>query len=66
MSIANTRRKCDSRGFDTSTGAGAKDGIVGWINAGNEGNGEGKKGRIVSGAMDRAVKRYYFFNQPMY
>ena len=40
----------------TSIGAGAKEGIVGGISAGNEGDLEGKRGRIVSGAMDRTVK----------
>ena len=40
----------------TSIGSGAKEGIVGGISAGNEGDREGKRGRIVSGAMDRTVR----------
>ena len=40
----------------TSIGARAKEGIVGGISVENEGDGEGKRGRIVSGAMDRTVK----------
>ena len=44
----------------TSIGAGAKEGIVGGVSAGNEGDGEGKRGRIVSGAMDRTVKVLFF------
>ena len=35
-------------GFVTNTGAGAKDGIVGGISAGNEGDGEGKRGSLVA------------------
>ena len=46
----------------TSIGAGAKEGIVGGISAGNEGDREGKRGRIVSGAMDHTVK--VLFSQP--
>ena len=49
-------------GFGTGIGTGDKEGIVG---AGHEGDGEGKRGWIVSGAMDRTVK-VFFFNQPMY
>ena len=40
----------------TSIGARAKEGIVGGISVENKGDGEGKRGRIVSGAMDRTVK----------
>ena len=47
----------------TSIGAGAKEGIVGWISARKEEEGEGKRGRIVSGTMN---PRYYFLSQPMY
>ena len=43
-------------GFGTGIGAGAKEGTVGGITAGKEGDGEGKRGWIVSGAMDRTVK----------
>ena len=46
----------------TSIGAGAKEGIVGGISAGKEEEGEGKRGRIVSGMMN---PRYYFLSQPM-
>ena len=46
----------------TSIGAGAKEGIVGGISSGNEGDHEGKRGQIVSGAMDRTVK--VLFSQP--
>ena len=37
MSIGTIRRQCDSRGFVTNIGAGAKEGIVGGISAGMEG-----------------------------
>ena len=43
----------------TIIGAGAKEGIVGGISAGNEGDREGNRGRIVQ-------SRYYFPSQPMY
>ena len=46
----------------TSIGARAKEGIVGGISFENEGDGEGKRGRIVSGAMYRTVK--ILFSQP--
>ena len=44
------------------TGVGVKEGIVGGISSGKEGDGEGKRGWIVSGAMDRTVK--VLFSQP--
>ena len=46
----------------TSIGAGAKEGIVGGISAGNEEEGEGKRGRIVSGTVN---PKYYFLSQLM-
>ena len=46
----------------TSIGAGAKEGIAGGISAGNEGDREGNRGRIISGAMDRTVR--VLFSQP--
>ena len=46
----------------TSIRAGAKEGIVGGISAGNEEEGEGKRGRIVSCTMN---PKYYFLSQPM-
>ena len=46
----------------TSIGSGANEGIVGGISAGNEEEGEGKRGRIVSCTMN---PKYYFLSQPM-
>ena len=47
------------RDLVTSIEAGAKEGVV---SVRNEGDGEGKRGRIVSGTMNRTVK--VLFSQP--
>ena len=47
----------------TSIGSGAKEGIKDGISARKEEEGEGKRGRIVSGTMN---PKYYFLSQPMY
>ena len=46
----------------TSIGAGAKECIVSGISAGEEGEGKGKRGWIVSGTMNCTVK--VLFSQP--
>ena len=63
MSSETTRRECDSRGLVTNIGAGAKDGIVGGISAGNEGDGEGKRGSLVAQWIEQSKGIIFLTNR---
>ena len=63
MSSGTTRRECDSRGLVTNIGAGAKDGIVGGISAGNEGDSEGKRGSLVAQWIEQSKGIIFLTNR---